>query len=38
MEHQSQPFEKIKKVDELGVEYWSARELSKLLAYSEYRH
>lgn len=30
-------FEQIKKVDENG-EYWLARELSKILEYSEYRH
>lgn len=33
-----QPFEDIKKLDNSGNEYWSARELSKLLEYSEYRH
>lgn len=38
MEHPHQPFEEIKKIDEFGIEYWSARELSKLLEYSEYRH
>lgn len=31
-------FEQLKKVDENGNEYWSARELSKVLEYSEYRH
>jgi len=31
-------FEKIKQVDEAGGEYWSARELAKILEYSEYRH
>lgn len=31
------PFEKIKKRDNEGAEYWSARELGKLLEYSEYR-
>lgn len=30
-------FENIKHNDELGNEYWSARELSKVLEYSEYR-
>lgn len=35
---QQQPFEDIKKLDNSGNEYWSARELSKLLEYSEYRH
>ncbi|WP_275076010.1 MULTISPECIES: DNA damage-inducible protein D [Providencia] len=33
-----QPFEDIRKTDNSGNEYWSARELSKLLEYSEYRH
>ncbi len=31
-------FEQLKKVDEYGNEYWSARDLSKVLEYSEYRH
>lgn len=31
-------FEAIKMVNEKGLEYWSARQLSKLLEYSEYRH
>lgn len=31
-------FEQLKKVDDHGNEYWSARELSKVLEYSEYRH
>jgi DNA-damage-inducible protein D len=31
-------FEQIKRLDENGVEYWSARDLSKVLEYSEYRH
>ena len=31
-------FERIKKQDEHGNEYWSARDLSKVLEYSEYRH
>lgn len=30
--------EKIKRVDDKGLEYWSSRELSKFLGYSEYRH
>ena len=29
-------FEQIKKVNEYGQEYWSARELCKLLGYTEY--
>jgi len=31
-------FESIKKINEHGQEYWSARELCKVLDYSEYRH
>ncbi len=31
-------FESIKKIDEQGNEFWSARDLSKVLEYSEYRH
>lgn len=31
-------FESIKKIDESGIEYWSARDLAKALEYSEYRH
>lgn len=31
-------FEQLKKVDEYGNEYWSARDLAKTLEYSEYRH
>lgn len=31
-------FESIKKINERGQEYWSARELAKVLGYSEYRH
>ena len=30
-------FENIKHVDENGVEYWKARELAKILEYSEFR-
>lgn len=37
-EEHHQPFEEIKQVDNEGSEYWSARELAKLLDYSEYRH
>ena len=32
------PFEKIKRISEDGYEYWSMRDLYKLLDYSEYRH
>jgi DNA-damage-inducible protein D len=31
-------FEQIKQIDENGNEFWSARSLSKVLEYSEYRH
>lgn len=31
-------FSKIKQSDENGNEYWTARDLSKALEYSEYRH
>lgn len=31
-------FEQMKKINEYGAEFWSARELSKILDYSEYRH
>ena len=31
-------FEQIRKVDEQGVEFWSARNMAKVLEYSEYRH
>ena len=31
-------FEQSKKTDNLGNEYWSARDLAKILEYSEYRH
>lgn len=31
-------FEQHKQIDENGMQYWSARALSKLLGYSEYRH
>jgi len=31
-------FEQIKQTDENGTEFWSARDLSKVLEYSEYRH
>lgn len=37
----SQPqivFESLKKTDKKGQEYWSARDLSRVLEYSEYRH
>jgi len=31
-------FEQIRRIDENGNEYWSARDFSKILEYSEYRH
>jgi DNA-damage-inducible protein D len=31
-------FERIRKVDTHNVEYWSARDMAKVLEYSEYRH
>ena len=31
-------FEKIKRVNEHNSEYWSARDLARVLDYSEYRH
>lgn len=31
-------FESIRKIDENGVEYWSSRDLWKVLEYTEYRH
>ena len=34
----SSVFESIKKINEQRMEYWSARELSKIFEYSEYRH
>ncbi len=32
------PFEKIKRISEDGYEYWSARDLSKLLGYTQWRN
>lgn len=31
-------FEQIRKIDDSGNEYWTARDLAKILEYSEYRH
>ncbi len=31
-------FEQIKKIDENGNEFWNARDLAKILEYSEFRH
>lgn len=36
--YQKTVFEQIKQIDEIKNEYWSARTLSKVLEYSEYRH
>ena len=31
-------FEQIRRLDEHGMEFWSARDMAKALEYSEYRH
>lgn len=36
--NQKSIFERIKHIHEQGQEFWSARQLSKVLGYSEYRH
>jgi DNA-damage-inducible protein D len=36
--HTHSIFEQLKKTDPNGYEYWSARDLAKVLEYSEYRH
>jgi DNA-damage-inducible protein D len=38
MSDQHQLFEQLKQIDSNGMEFWSARSISKLLGYSEYRH
>jgi DNA-damage-inducible protein D len=38
MRKQNSLFEQIKQIDAEGNEYWSARDLSKVLEYSEYRN
>ncbi|EKJ4745946.1 DNA damage-inducible protein D [Escherichia coli] len=38
MSEHHQPFEEIKLINANGAEQWSARQLGKLLGYSEYRH
>ncbi|EHI0496073.1 DNA damage-inducible protein D [Escherichia coli] len=38
MNEHYQPFEEIKLINANGAEQWSARQLGKLLGYSEYRH
>ena len=35
--YSKETFESIKHIDENGNEYWRARELAKVLKYSEYR-
>ena len=34
----SNTFERIKRVNQEGNEFWSARELARVLEYSEFRH
>lgn len=31
-------FEQIKQIDKNGIEYWTSRDMAKVLEYSEYRH
>jgi DNA-damage-inducible protein D len=38
IERNQSAFEKIKQVNEYGQDFWSARQLAKILKYSEYRH
>lgn len=38
LNHNFSTFEEIKRVDQTGIEFWSARDLSKVLDYSEYRN
>lgn len=38
MNEHHQPFEQFRQKDKRGTEFWSARDLSKILSYSEYRH
>jgi DNA-damage-inducible protein D len=35
--HNSETFEEIKHIDENGIEFWYARELQKVLDYTEWR-
>ncbi len=37
-ENEESIFDSIKRIDENGAEYWSARDISRVLGYSEYRH
>jgi DNA-damage-inducible protein D len=32
------PFERIKKVNAAGIEYWESRELAQVLEYTQYRN
>lgn len=32
------PFEKIKRINDAGSEYWSSRDFSQILGYSDYRN
>ena len=36
--HRTSPFDIIKQIDKQGNEYWSARALSKILTYDDYRN
>lgn len=36
--HDLSPFERIKKTNDAGVEYWDSRELAKVLEYTQYRN
>lgn len=38
MDEHHQPFEQLKQISDNGSEFWSARDLSRVLEYSEYRH
>ena len=35
---QASPFERIRKVNEAGNEYWESRDLAKILEYTQYRN
>ena len=37
-EYKDKTFEEIKHIDELGNEYWEARELMRALEYSKWEH
>lgn len=36
--HDLSPFERIKKTNDAGVEFWSSRDFAKILGYSDYRN